>query len=168
MGRWTKTLVPTAGTLLQPRTINPTTVQKELIQRRRKQKFYYDQHAKPLKHLKTGDSVLVSAKDGKWKPAKVTGTNENGPRSYNIITPQGQHYQRNRKDLKTLASPVNTDTSVDDFLDDQEYECDTSEPVVESPRAYELQPPAALATEPTLRRSQRTVKTPVRYADQFP
>ena len=37
-----------------------------------------------------------------------------------------------------------------------------------TPRAYELQPPAALATEPTLRRSQRTIKTPVRYADQFP
>ena len=92
MGRRTKTLVLTAGTLLQPRTINPTTVEKELIQRRRKQKFYYDQHAKPLKHLKTGDSILVSAKDGKWKPAKVTGINENGPRSYNIITPQGQHY----------------------------------------------------------------------------
>ena len=70
--------------------------------------------------------------------------------------------------MRKLASPVNTDTSVDDFLDDQEYECDTSEPVVESPRAYELQPPAALATEPTLRRSQRTIKTPVRYADQFP
>ena len=168
MGRQTKTLVPTAGTLLHPRTINLTTVQKELIQRQRKQKFYYDQHAKPLKHLKTGDSVLVSAKDGKWKPAKVTGITENGPRSYNIITPQGQHYRRNRKDLRKLASPVNTDTSVDDFLYDQEYECDTSEPVVESPRAYELQPPAALATEPKLRRPQRTIKTSVRYADQFP
>ena len=146
MGRWTKTLVPTTGTLLQLKTIDPTVVQKELTQRRQQQKIYYDQHTKPLKQLKTGDSIFVSAKDGKWKPAKVTGINENGPHSYNIVTPQGQHYRRNRKDLRNLAYPVNNNTSVDDFLDDQEYDCDTSEPEVKSPRAYEPQPPAALAT----------------------
>jgi len=102
MGRRTKTLVPTTDALLQPKTIEPTLVQKELTQRRQKQKEYFDQHTKPLEQLKTGDQILVSAKDGKWKPAKVTGRNENGPRSYNIVTPQGQGYQRNKKDLKKL------------------------------------------------------------------
>ena len=78
MGRRTKTLIPTADTLLQPKTIDPTLVQEELIQCRQHQKFYYDQHAKPLNQLETGDSILVSAQDGKWKPAKVLGINENG------------------------------------------------------------------------------------------
>ena len=163
MGRRTKTLVPTTGSLLQPKTIDPTLVRKELIQRRQQQKYYHDQHAKPLKQLKPGDSVLVSAKDGKWKPAKVTSINQNGSRSYNIITPQGQQYRRNRKDLRNLAYPVDINTNIDDFLDDNN--CDTSEPVVEVPTACETQPPAASPT--TVRRSQRTVKAPVRYADQF-
>ena len=100
MGRQTKTFVPTTGALLQPKTIDPTLVQKELAQHRRQQKYYFDQHTKPLIKLKTGKSILVSAKDGKWKPAKVTGINENGPPSYNIVTPQGKHYRRNRKDLR--------------------------------------------------------------------
>ena len=160
MGRRTKTLVPTTGSLLKPQTIDPSLVQKELVQRRQQQKHYYDQHAKPLKQLKTGDSVLVSAKDGKWKPAKVTSLNERGPRSYNIVTPQGHQYRRNRKDLRNLARPVNINAYDDDFLDD--YNPDTSEPVVEP---QETQPPAAL---PTLRCSQRTVKTPVRYANELP
>ena len=155
-------MYPLQALYYSQKTIDPTVVQKELTQCWQQQKIYYDQHTKPLKQLKTGDSILVSAKDDKWKPAKVTGINENGPCSYSIVTPQGQHYRRNRKDL---TSPVNNNTTVDDFLDDQEYDCDASEPVVESPRAYEPQPPAALAT--TLRCSQRTIKTPVWYADQF-
>ena len=65
----------------------------------------------------------MSAKDDKWKPVKVIGINENGPRSYNIVTPQGKHYWRNRKDLRRLT-PAKIDTSIDNFLDDQEYDGD--------------------------------------------
>ena len=42
-------------------------VQEELIQHPQQQKLYNDQHAKPLKQLEIGDSILESAKDGKWK-----------------------------------------------------------------------------------------------------
>ena len=83
----------------------------------------------PLNQLETGDSIVVSAQDGKWKPAKVLGINENGPHSYDITTPNGQHYRRNRKDLRKLASPVHSNTSVNDFLDDQEFDYDTSKPI---------------------------------------
>jgi len=54
MGRQTKTLVPTTGALLQSKTIDPIVVQKELTQCRQQQKYYYDQHMKPLKEIKTG------------------------------------------------------------------------------------------------------------------
>ena len=106
----------------------------------------------------------MSAKDGKRKPAKVTGINNNGPCSYNIVTPEGRYYRRNRKDLRNLTNPVKNDTSVDDFLDDQEFDCDISEPI-EPPRDYQTQSPAAPLT--TLRRSQRNIRPPTRYADQF-
>ena len=89
MGRRTKTLLSTSSTSLKPETINPKTVQKELQKQRCKQKLYYDQTAKPLKSLNMGDSVLMTTKDGKWKPAKVTSINQTGPCSYNIVIPQG-------------------------------------------------------------------------------
>ena len=69
--------------------------------------------------------------------AKVIGMNANGPRSYDITTPQGQHYRRNRKDLRNLVSPVYNDSSADDFIDDQEFGYDTNEPVNESPEICE-------------------------------
>ena len=78
---------------------------------------------KPLEQLKTGDQILVSAKDGKWKPAKVTGRNKNGPRSYNIVTIQRQRYRRNEKDLPEKITPAaTTNINIDDFLDDQVYD----------------------------------------------
>ena len=85
--------------------------------------------------------------------------------AYDITKPNGQHYRRNRKDLRKLASPVHSDTSVDDFLDDQEFDYDTSKPINEFPRAHEPQPSIIPATIP--RHSQRSTKAPVRYADQF-
>ena len=102
----------------------------------------------------------MSAKDDKWKPAKVIGINENGPRSYNIVTPQRKHHRRNRKGLRRLTPPANIDTSID--IDYQEYDGDTSETLAEPPRA---QPPTALNT--ALQRSQRTIRAPVQYADEF-
>ena len=53
-----------------------------------------------LKLLDKGDTVMMTMKDGKWKPAKVTSINQTGPRSYNIVMPQRQQYRRYRKDLR--------------------------------------------------------------------
>jgi len=126
MGRRTKTLLPTSSKLLKPATINPKTVQTELQEQRAKQKLYYDRNAKALKPLRSGDSVLMTTKDGKWKPAKVTNVSETGPRSYNIVTPQGQHYRRNRKDLRKMTGSTGINTNIDDFLDDQSYDDNTN------------------------------------------
>ena len=161
MGRRTKTLIPTANTLLKPATINPTVVQEELQKHRKQQKMFYDRQAKPLKSLKIGDSVLMTSKDGTWKPAKVTSISQRAPRSYNIVTPQGQYYRRNRKDLRKVMGKTEVNTSTDEFLDDQAYDSDTNEPVEESCGTN------SVVSAPALRRSQRTIRAPVRYADQF-
>ena len=161
MGRRTKTLIPTANTLLKPATINPTAVQEELQKHRKQQKMFYDRQAKPLKSLKIGDSVLMTSKDGTWKPAKVTSISQRAPCSYNIVTPQGQYYRRNRKDLRKVMGKTEVNTSTDEFLDDQAYDSDTNEPVEESCGTN------SVVSAPALRRSQRTIRAPVRYADQF-
>ena len=64
--------------------------------------------------------------------------------------------------MRSLTPPANIDTSIDDFLDDQEYDGDTSKSLAEPPRA---QPPTVLNT--ALQCSQRTIGIPVRYADKF-
>ena len=166
MGRRTKTLIPTSSSLLKPETISPITVQEELQKHRRQQKLFYDQHAKPLNSLSVGDSVLMTSKDGRWRPAKVTSISQTAPRSYNIVTPQGQNYRRNRKDLrKVTGGSTDIKTNVDEFLDDQSYDSDTNEPVEENSNARESTSPVVSA--PAVRRSQRTIRAPIRYADQL-
>ena len=166
MGRRTKTLLPVSSALLKPETIEPNTVQEELQKQRSKQKLYYDRNAKLLKGLAKGDSVMMMTKDGKWKSAEVISINQTAPRSYNIVTTQGQQYRRNRKDLRKLPGGTSIGTNVDDFLDDDPHvakltetttgNCDNSEPV----------PP--IASAPAMRHSQRIVRAPVRYADEYP
>ena len=164
MGRRTKTLIPTTSNLLKPETISPITVQQELQKNRGQQKLFYDRHAKPLKSLNAGDSVLMRSKDGRWKPAKVTSINQTAPRSYNIMTPQGQHYRRNRKDLRKVTGGTDI-KNADKFIDDQSYDSDTNETIEGNSDVHESTFP--VAPTPALRRSQRTIRAPTRYADQF-
>ena len=171
MGRRTKTLLPTSSKLLKPATIDPKTVHTELQEQQTKQKLYYDRNAKALKPLSPGDSVLMTTKDGKWKPAKVTSVDKTGPRSYNIVTPQGQHYRRNRKDLRKVTG---ININIDDFLDDQSYDDNTNNlstansgnpEIIMRDNSSEATLPAT--SLPPVRRSQRVFRPPVRYADQY-
>ena len=73
--------------------------------------------------------MLMTRKDGKWKPVKVTSINQTGPRSYNVVTPQGKQYHRNRKDLRKVTGGTGINTSVDDFLDDEVYDANSNEPI---------------------------------------
>jgi len=164
MGRRTKTHLPASSTLLKPKTIDPKTVHEELQKQRSKQKLYYDRSAKSLKGLSKGDSVMMT-KDGKWKPAKVVSINQTTPRSYNIMTAQGQQYRRNRKDLRKVAGGTNIVTNVDDFLDDEPHVANSTETTTDNSDDSEPVPPIIAA--PAMRRSQRSVRAPVRYADEY-
>ena len=161
MGRRTKTLIPTTEELLRPKTINPGMVQKELEQRKRLQKYYYDQHAKPLKKLKIGESVMMQTKDGKWKPAKITGISQNAPRSYFITTTQGQCYRRNRKHLRKMIGQQDDNMFTDDYLDDEIYDNEINE----VPQSMQSNPSEPTQMTVPLRRSQRTIRKPLRYSD---
>ena len=109
--------------------------------------------------------MLMTTKDGKWKPVKVTSINQTGPRSYNIVTPQGQQYRRNRKDLRKVTGGTDSNTSVCNFLDDELYDASSNELIRDNSDSCESVPP--VSSVPTMRRSQRTIRAPVRYADQY-
>lgn len=169
MGRRTKTLIPTTEKLLQPKTISPTVVQKELKHRKALQKYYYNQHAKPLAKLSVGENVLMQVKDGKWSPAKVTGISHNTPRSYFITTPQGQCYRRNRKYLRKDTGKGDNHVNVDDYMDDDTYD-ETIIPADESSHSSQNTQMSTSQTQQIdvpVRRSQRTIKKPVRYSDSL-
>jgi len=100
MGRRTRTTIPTSNTLLTPKTISPIEVQKKMEDHRQTAKSYYDRGAKELTPLQEGDRVRV--RDQKvWKPALLMPSAEQPkyPRSYNVLTPSGRVWTRNRRDL---------------------------------------------------------------------
>ena len=69
----------------------------------------------------------MTTKDGKWKPAKVIKINRSGPRSYNIVTPLGQQYRRNRKDLRKVTGSTGIGTNFEDCIDDEVSDTDLNE-----------------------------------------
>ena len=169
MGRRTRTLIPTSETLLQPKVISPKVVYREITQRKAKQKYYYDRHARHLKEMAVGDAVMML--DGnKWKPAKVIAISREAPQSYVIKTPEGQTYRRNRRHLK--RAPNNSTkaslTIDEDYLSDGCYTDNddiTNDTSANETNADDIQPSQSAPPVVTLRRSQRTIRQPERYSD---
>ena len=74
-----------------------------MTQRKAKQKYYYDKHARYIKEMAVGDAIMMM--DGKkWKPGKVIAISQGAPRSYVIKTPEGQTYRRNRRHLRRVSN----------------------------------------------------------------
>ena len=169
MGRRTRTLIPTSEKLLQPKVISPKVVYREITQRKAKQKYYYDRHARHLKEMAVGDAVMML--DGnKWKPAKVIAISREAPRSYVIKTPEGQTYRRNRRHLK--RAPNNSTkaslTTDEDYLSDgccTDNDDITNDTSANETNADDIQPSQSTPPVVTLRRSQRTIRQPERYSD---
>ena len=162
MGRRTKSIIPITEEFLKPQIIDPQTVQHELKQNKLKQKFYYDVHTKCLSKLQVGDNVLMQ-RTGKWRPSKVICVRQETPLSYDIMTPNGQTYRRNRHHLKKVRKEIDQEQ----YLDDDEFPNEANAAIVNN---SELQRPEATEEQTTmvpvaLRRSQRQRKEPVRYRD---
>ena len=94
MGRQCKTLLPTAGTLLKPRYDTDADT-RALAGRKRRQSFYYNQHARPLKPIDEGTTVRMRLPGEKtWTPG--TYTEQVNSRSYRVKV-GGTVYRRNRR-----------------------------------------------------------------------
>ena len=107
LGRRTKTIIPTAQSLLESRS---TVLQQEtdmLKRMQHRQAKYYNRSAKDLPNLHQGDTVRMKPfKLGvkSWKKATVLGRLDE--RSYEVEDSDGPVYRRNRVHLrKTHGAP---------------------------------------------------------------
>ena len=151
MGRRCKTLLPTAGTLLKPRyDTNADT--RALAGRKRRQSFYYNQHAHPLPPINEGATVRMRLPGEKtWTPG--TCTEQVDSRSYRVKV-GGTVYRRNRRQLVCAGEQPHDETCRDDA------------PSSLSDGNPETQPlPVVPDVSPGLRRSVRERKPPAWLSD---
>ena len=104
-GRRTETVLPTAGSLLQPKA--PERVTEKLNERKLKQAFYYNRGVKNLPELHNGDTVRMKPSptdtQKKWGKAKLI--KKVAPRSYKVEM-NGCYYRRNRRHLIKTNKPL--------------------------------------------------------------
>ena len=145
-GRRTRTLLPTATSLMQPN--QPLDdVPSQLDEAKSRQKAHYDKSAKDLPSLNNDEVVRYRSSEGKWFKAVVM--RKLGSRSYLIKdVATSQIYRRNRRQIRQDADQsVSTADSVDDpALPDI--------PVGDKP-----------PDDDQLRRSTRESRAPERYGD---
>ena len=102
-GRRTRTLLPTATSLLKP-SITPG-VREKLLKKKERQTYYYNRGTRELSPLRKGDAVVMlpSPQARKWKKAQVE--DQVDVRSYAVRTEDGRVFRRNRRHLKKYDPP---------------------------------------------------------------
>ncbi|KAL9960046.1 hypothetical protein ACROYT_G033443 [Oculina patagonica] len=135
MSRRTRCVLPVAKKLLTPKTLISRDVSSRLELKRRQQKSYFDQHAKPLPPLSPQQVVRLQTDKGYQKLGIVKQPSAQ-PRSY-IVHADGKEYRRNRRHLLSVPEPA-TDQDVPP----------PSSPVVPSDHNVIPSPPVASPTTP--------------------
>ncbi len=156
------------------RTRLPTVEQERALQPPNlKQKQYYDAGARSLKPLQEHDMVRI--RTGKTWGLKAQVLKEVAPRSYHVLTEQGKVFRRNRRDLLKTA---------ESFVDPRIYEQDVplagleadqtgmrpvvrDHPLEAPPSLDNVPPPIAHPVGPDVRRSERSVRKPDRYIENY-
>ena len=107
MSRRTKTLIPTASTLLHPHVVEG--VKEKIRQKRQKAKGYHDKTGKALPPLEVGQEVLVAPL--KRHQSWTTGTcvEKLSDRSY-LVRSEKATVRRNRQFLRPQEQPVSNST----------------------------------------------------------
>ena len=108
-GRRTRTLLPTATSLLKPTTT--PGVRGKLLKKKERQTYYYNRGTRELSPLRKGDAVVMlpSPQARKWKKAQVE--DQVDVRSYAVRTEDRRVFRRNRRHLKKYHPPPATHTS---------------------------------------------------------
>lgn len=105
MSRRTRTSLPIASQMLNPKVID--TVKQNKTVKHQKAKLLYDKSAKELPELTKGQPVRVqpSSADPKAKWRYGTCVDQVSPRSY-IVNVDGKEYRRNRKFLRSTVETM--------------------------------------------------------------
>lgn len=165
MGRVLRSTLPCSSAALKQSV--PQHIHNKIQDLQSRQKQRYDQRAKPLPVLSTGDTVHMQTRRG-WEPAVVVQQRDE-PRSYTVQTPTGRKQRRNRRHLRKIHPSLFNGT----HLDDEHLYCEeqTSQtPVSPTAPLQEVQPqpppPTTVNSTPTrYTRCGRAVRLPARYKD---
>ena len=164
MGRRCKTLLPVAGSLLQPSFPTEADTRK-LLGTKQRQQHYYNKQVRPLEPISVGDTVRMRLPGEKtWSPGTCTA--EAGPRSYRVQV-GGAIYRRNRRQLiKTGES--SEPTLPEDMFTPDDLTSTSDETVAtslrgEGPTLSGTTEPQRAQPEP--RKSQRQIKPPTWLKD---
>ena len=185
-GRRTRTLLPTATSLLKPTTL--ADVRDKLLKKKERQTYYYNRGTQELPPLHKGDAVfmLPSNQARKWKKAQVE--DQVDVRSYAVRTEDGRVFRRNRRHLKKCYQPPAT--SMPEVEPEQSNITATptllKEKAVKDLSQLPIPPPKQVTTdnptpplspkvpppvkdqpagEGTVTRSRRQIKLPTRFKD---
>ena len=83
---------------------------QHLNEKQEKQKEHYDQHAKPLQMVVSGQPIYArNPQTSKWEPGTVTDVSPH--RSVHVDLEKGTRTRRNRVDVREAWSPVNVQES---------------------------------------------------------
>ncbi|KAJ8415539.1 hypothetical protein AAFF_G00425190 [Aldrovandia affinis] len=156
MGRVLRSNLPISNAALQPST--PVNVREGLARCQWRQKESYDKTAAPLLPFRTGERVRMETAQG-WQPASIVRAREE-PRSYDIITPSGATYRRNRKHLRPDRAARHDDQQDDIDAPDSDTEQGATPVEAPEPGANAPESPSVPCT-----RSGRRIKPPVRLKD---
>ncbi|MCG8048272.1 MAG: hypothetical protein N0E48_22075, partial [Candidatus Thiodiazotropha endolucinida] len=97
-----RSMLPSTNEQLAPRATSSNATRKKMMESQAKTKEHYDRTARKLAPLNIGESVHIQ-RDKLWEPAKVI--SQQNEHSYNVKTPQGAVYCRNRKFLNKTPRP---------------------------------------------------------------
>ena len=102
-GRKTRTLLPTATSLLKPTTTHG--VREKLLKKKERQTYYNNRGTLELSPLREGDAVVMlpSQQARKWKKAQVE--DQVDVRSCAVCTKDGNVFRRNWRHPKKYHSP---------------------------------------------------------------
>ncbi|XP_077496415.1 uncharacterized protein LOC144107287 [Amblyomma americanum] len=152
MGHLTRTQLPVLPQHLEPQTVPPQSVRNRLQEIREKQRMFYNRTAKRLPHLRSGSPLSVyDTKRRTWSPAVVVGP-AGTPRSYTLLTDNGQELRRNRQHLSSKEMQPTSDTEG----------TVSAESVSQPDHMAELQPEAILRRSDRLRRPPQCYPLPER------
>ncbi|XP_028416059.1 uncharacterized protein LOC114539643 [Dendronephthya gigantea] len=106
MSRRTRTPLPSLPALLEPVVFRNTY--DKLLKNKEKQANQYNQRAKDLRKLSTGDTVrLIPPGDRQNQAVKARVNGQVGPRSFAVETESGAIYRRNRRHLRRTKEDFN-------------------------------------------------------------
>ena len=104
MNRQLKTKLPVSSELLKPEVVK--LKEKELVEREKSQKFYYDKKSMPLPEVSLGEIVRFKKDIGlsNWEPAVVE--TDHGERSFILRSENDKLYRRNRRHILKAGENV--------------------------------------------------------------